>query len=65
MKEIGLPKLLSLKVKKYFEYMLNNKSMFDEEKILAEMSEKLRTQFLLEGSIQVLKKVDFLKDNGK
>ena len=46
LRESHLPMLLSMRVKKYFEYYLNRKSLFDEQKILVSCKNVLWTIFV-------------------
>eukprot|EP00753_Platysulcus_tardus_P013660 PLAT3821.3.p1 GENE.PLAT3821.3~~PLAT3821.3.p1 ORF type:complete len:1960 (+),score=909.62 PLAT3821.3:67-5946(+) len=54
-----LPRSLRQRIRKFFEYSLARKSIFDEQSILGELSSNLRKQIVLQSNRELIKSVAF------
>lgn len=59
------PVALSKRIKKYFEYYMDRRSIFDEAVILGELSNNLRSQVVMQSNHDTITRIHFLREQDK
>eukprot|EP00500_Bicosoecida_sp_ms1_P000160 CAMPEP_0203810142 /NCGR_PEP_ID=MMETSP0115-20131106/2759_1 /ASSEMBLY_ACC=CAM_ASM_000227 /TAXON_ID=33651 /ORGANISM="Bicosoecid sp, Strain ms1" /LENGTH=1752 /DNA_ID=CAMNT_0050718925 /DNA_START=358 /DNA_END=5612 /DNA_ORIENTATION=- len=59
------PVPLAKRVRKYFEYYMDRRSIFDENVILSELSNNLRSQVVMQSNHDTISRIHFLREQDK